>query len=567
MFIDLVNQWLLLGALIALVGLVLGALSSRRGVPFLLVFLVVGMLAGEDGPGGIEFDDHRLSFLIGNLALAVILLDGGLRTSVASFRVAFRPALALATVGVALTAALLALAARWLLGLDWVTALLLGAVVASTDAAAVFALLKASGARLNERVANTLEVESGVNDPMAVFMTITLIGLAAGTLEPTAFGLARMFVLQIGLGLALGALLGWLLAQLTERLHLNDGLTALLVCAGGVAIFAATNALGGSGFLAVYLAGVIVGNRAQRLSAAVLQSMDGLAWLAQAGMFLLLGLLVTPRDLLAVLAPAVAIAMLLMLVARPLACALCLAPFRFAPRETVFIGWVGLRGAVPIVLAIFPLLAHLPQAQLIFNVAFVVVLASLLLQGMTIAPAARRLGVVLPPRLEPALRAPFDAAGAQELTQFVLPSEHPWLGASAAQLELPEGTRLLAVARGGRVLEQASAGALQADDALWFVSAPTAVERLTDRFSAGQAPAGASAPLRFVLDGDVPLAEVMALYGLGSGAPPPPLTLAQALREHNARPVEGDSVQLQGFRLTVVEMDGERIAKVALTVG
>ncbi len=408
MFIELTNTWLLVGALVALVGLVLGAWSSRRGGPFLLVFLVVGMLAGEDGPAGIEFDNLQLSFIVGNLALAVILLDGGLRTHVASFRAAFRPALMLATVGVALTAVLLALAARWLFDLPWLLALLMGAVVASTDAAAVFALLKSGGVRLNERAATTLEVESGINDPMAVFMTVTLIGLITGSMQPSALPLALMFVQQIGLGLVFGAVFGVALAWLIRAVQVNQGLMALLITAGGVVIFGACNLAGGSGFLAVYLAGVIVGNRRTPPSAPVLQAMDGLAWLAQAGMFLLLGLLVTPHELEAVWMPSLALALVLIFVARPLAVWLCVWPFHFTRNETWYISWVGLRGAVPIVLALFPFMAGMPQAQTLFNVAFVVVLVSLLTQGTTIGWAARKLGVALPdPGDEKQVRAVF----------------------------------------------------------------------------------------------------------------------------------------------------------------
>jgi cell volume regulation protein A len=574
MFVDLVNQGLFFGALLLLAALMLGAWTSRWGIPSLLVFLMVGMLAGEDGPGGIVFDDHRLSFAVGNLALAVILLDGGLRTRVASFRVAFKPALVLATVGVALTAALVAAGALLLWDLDWRLALLLGAIVGSTDAAAVFALLKSSGVRLNDRVGSTLEVESGVNDPMAVLLTVTLIGIATATLTPSAGGLLLVFVQQFGVGLAAGLLLGLPLSWLLQRVRLGDGLSALLVCAGGVAIFALTNRLGGSGFLAVYLVGLVCGNGRAHASDGTLRAMDGLAWLAQAAMFLLLGLLATPSKVVGNALPALGLALLLMFVARPVVVALCLAPMDFARREVLFIGWVGLRGAVPIVLAIFPLLYGVPQAALLFDVAFVIVLASLLVQGATIAPAARLLKVALPARAEPVARMPLAVASAgatpYEVLQFDLPTDHAWIGANPAQLELPTAARLVGVLRTGATLAPAAAGALQTGDSLLFVAPEAELERLNDLMTALPAPraeAAAQAALRFAFGGEAALADVLALYAPAQAAAVPEgLTLEDAIRAVRPEPVEGDEVVAYGVRLTVTAMDGGRINRVTLTL-
>lgn len=569
MFIEQTNTWLLVGAALALAGLALGAWSSRLGVPFLLVFLVVGMLAGEDGPGAIEFDDTRLSFVVGNLALAVILFDGGLRTRAAALRVALVPALVLATVGVAVTAALVAAVAVALLGLDWRVALLLGAIVGSTDAAAVFALLKSSGLRLNERVANTLEAESGLNDPMAVFLTVALVSAAIAAQGGSAqdAGLAALvleFVRQFGIGALAGFALGWLLVELMKRVELADGLNALMLAAGGVTVFATTNLLGGSGFLAVYLAGLLAGNRRRHASPGTMQALDGLAWLAQSGMFLLLGLLVTPRELVDMLLPALGIAAFLMFAARPLAVALCLAPLGFGRREIVFIGWVGLRGAVPIVLAMFPLFAGLSQAGELFKVAFVVVLASLLLQGTTIAWTARRTGVALPPRPEPLARAALVGADGTEVLQFEVPSTHPWIGVMAQTIELPASVTLLGVLRDGRLL-RAEGVALRAADGLLLGAPEAAVERVAELLRAGEA-APATA-LRFVLTADTPLSDVLALYAPARAAGvPPELTLETALRAAQPEPVEGDTVHVHGVRLSVVQMRGAAIERIALEV-
>jgi len=398
------------GALI-FVSVIAGLFSARVGLSFLLVFLVAGMLAGEDGPGGVVFHDFGVMFWVGNAALAVILLDGGLRTELATFRTGLRPALLLATVGVVVTAAVTGAAATWLLGVDWRLGLLVGAIVGSTDAAAVFSLMRQAALQLSERMATTLEIESGLNDPMAVFLTLMLIAWITAPGDAGAAALVTLLLQQAGLGLVIGLGGGRALAELLRRLPLardQEAVAALLLLSSGVAVFAGAAAVGGSGFLAVYLYGLVLRELAPKLVTNALAAMDGYAWLAQASMFLLLGLMVTPSRLLDSLGPALAVAAVLMLIARPLAVWLCLAPLRFRWGELAFVSWVGLRGAVPIVLAVFPMVAGVADARLLFDVAFVVVLTSLLLQGTTMRWAARRCGVDLPDvDDEPAHRALF----------------------------------------------------------------------------------------------------------------------------------------------------------------
>ncbi len=566
---EAVSLWLMAGGLLMFLAILLGAaFSARLGIPSLLVFLFVGMLAGVDGPGRVEFDNFELAFLVANLALAVILFDGGLRTRLATFRVGLWPALTLATVGVVITAALTGALAVGLFSWPWQSALLLGAIIASTDAAAVFALLNTSGLRLNERVWSTLEIESGLNDPMAVFLTIVLVALALDPSRPLG-GTALMleFVRQFGLGAALGGVFGWALSALVRRFPMDGALRALMICAAGVGSFGAATWLGGSGFLAVYLVGLIVGNRGAPISVSTLRVMDGLAWLAQAGMFLLLGLLVTPHELPSLLVPSLVISAFLIVVARPVAVAVGLLPYRFRANEIGYAGWVGLRGAVPIVLAMYPLLSGVPGAKLLFNVAFVVVLSSLLLQGTSVAAAARLFKVVLPARAEPRARVVLtDPAGEPvEVALFRLEASSRAEGSRLADLSLPQGCRLVAVLRGGEPLDPRDAGAFLPDDDLMLVGPEAAIEHVRDLLAPSTDQSNrerVQAFGEFVLDADVRAADALPLYGVAvEGEESLADFVAQRLRR---KPVVGDAVTTARVVLTVVELLDGRVHRIGL---
>lgn len=407
---DYWNLAILVGALILLISIVASDISSRLGAPLLFVFLLLGMLAGEEGPGGIRFDDVETAYMIGTLALAVIIFDGGMRTRRETFRVALWPAVSLATLGVVITAVLVGVFAAWILKLHWLQGLLIGAIVGSTDAAAVFSLLRNAGLSLKERVAATLEIESASNDPMAIFLTVTVIGLLAAGHSGFDAAVLLSLLQQFGIGAALGLGGGRALVWLINRLTLASGLYPLLAIAGGLIIFAATAQIGGSGFLAIFMAGLVLGNSKLHSAQNILRVHDGLAWLSQIVMFVILGLLATPSDLISVAGPALAIAAFLMLVARPVAVMVGLLPFRLPWREQLFISWVGLRGAVPVVLALFPLIYGTEHARLYFNVAFFIVLVSLLLQGWTIAVTARWLRLEVPPAIEPLQRVSMPPA-------------------------------------------------------------------------------------------------------------------------------------------------------------
>ena len=393
---DFINQIILLGAILAVISILLGQLSSRLGAPLLLVFLILGMLAGEDGLLGIPFDSFNATYAVGSIALAVILFEGGLRTPREVVRLVFWPSLTLATVGVMLTALCTAGIAVMLLGMTPLEGVLMGSILASTDAAAVFMLLHGQGVAVNARVGGTLELESGMNDPMAVVLTLTAVKLLQIETTVSFWDETLIFILHMAGGGAMGAIGGYALRWLLERLNLSAGLYPVLATAGALLIFGAANVAHASGFLAVYVAGVMLARAPYRAQQVIARFLDGLAWLAQIAMFLMLGLLVTPSDLVADLLAALVLSAGLILIARPGAVVLCLLPFRFNWRERGFVAWVGLRGAVPIFLASIPILADIENAQVFFNVAFVAVITSLLVQGWTVSRAARFLGLEVP---------------------------------------------------------------------------------------------------------------------------------------------------------------------------
>ncbi len=383
-------------SLIIFVSFALMPLARRAGAPFLLIALVIGMLLGEDGPGNIQFSNFAFAFDLGSVALAVILFAGGLETGRSVFRSGGAPASILATLGVLITAAITGLAACLLMHVPWQVGLLLGAAVASTDAAATFLLVQQSGIGLRQRLKDTLLLESGLNDPMAIFLTVSLTTLVASlqTNAPVDFGgMALFLVLQAGVGTVGGVFGGRLLARILDRLALPIGTYPVMTLAGALAIFTGVSLLGGSGFLAAYLAGLTLKARLKRPIDRIVDFNEAFQWLCQMVLFLTLGLLVTPSALLHDIWPAIGCAVVLMLVARPVAVFASVGWMGFSFRENVFLSWVGLRGAVPILLAIYPVIAPGPISIGFFNVVFVIVTISLTIQGWTIAPAARILGL------------------------------------------------------------------------------------------------------------------------------------------------------------------------------
>ena len=561
---DSLNLFLLIGTGLMFTGLLLGSLSARFGVPSLLIFLLVGMAAGEDGLGGIDFDDFSTAYVIGNIALAVILLDGGLRTRLSTFKLGLKPALSLATLGVAISAGLVGAFATWLMGVDWRVGLLLGGIIGSTDAAAVFSVIKGAGVSLNERVASTLEIESGLNDPMAIFITLMLVGLLVNPDAQWGIGMLVTLVQQFGLGALMGLVLGVVISELLLRVRSNEGLHALLLCSGGAMVFALTNLVGGSGFLAIYLTGLVAGNRRGGTGDNVLKSMDSMAWLAQSGMFLILGLLVTPSRLTEHLAWALAVAAFLMLLARPLAVWISLLPFRFTWREEMFIAWTGLRGAVPIVLAVFPLLAGVEQTYLLFDITLVVVLISLIGQGASLRFMARRLKVSVPPSTEPrqtvALAAPRD----RYLLQFQVEDGARAVGKPLAELS-DDGLTPLMLYRNHTVLSPRDEPVIEAGDLIsWLapLSEKSALSDLCHKMSQDEKRYYGD----FSVLGKTPVAQLVAVYGVES---PPPLwqglTVAELFtKQVGKHAVVGDTVRISGLRLRARSVENGQVVLAGL---
>jgi cell volume regulation protein A len=511
--LTVLNAVLLFGAMLVLAGILSSLVAKRFGAPLLLIFLLIGMLAGEDGPGGIKFDDYQSTFLIGSLALAVILFDGGLRTKLVNVRNAMTPSLILATVGVIITATLTGAFALMVLDLTWLEGLLLGSLVASTDAAAVFFLLRSGGLELKQRVTATLEVESSTNDPVAVFLTLLLVEILTvgqGQADVRIFAeLARAFLIGGAIGYGGGRLIVWL----TNKTELPHGLHPIFVVASAIAIYALASVIHGSGFLAVYLAGLVVGNRPVRAFASVLSFHDAVTWLCQIVMFLVLGLLVTPHELIKFLVPGVAVAVFLMVVGRPLAALVCLLPFGYTPKEIAFVGWVGLRGAVGVYLASIPVLAGVANSGVFFNVGFFVVLISLVVQGWTIRPAALRLGLALPRTAPEPKRIEIDLPGQlkQELVGYPVQAD----SAVLAQGRVPNWAKPVLVIRSNAILEPAEAGRLLEEDYAYFLVPLKKVQRLDQLFTpAVEAERDRAASGEFLLDGSAPLGQVCALYGI-----------------------------------------------------
>jgi len=556
--LETMNLAILIGAGLVMAAVFTTWIAFRFGAPLLLTFLAVGLLAGEDGMG-LQFENFNVAYFFGAIALAVVLFDSGFGTRLSSFRQAAAPAIVLATFGVLITMAVLGIAVRVVFGFPWLVSFLLASVVASTDAAAVFFLLRVGGIHIRDRVRSLLEVESGANDPMAIFLTITLIEVIVG--GPPESGVTLTFLLafvrEMGLGLLLGLGGGFLIVRLVNRLELESGLYPIVVLAAALALFSVAGLIHGSGFLAVYVAGLYAGNRRLRAALALRRFQDGMTWLAQIGMFVVFGLLASPSQFPQILLQGIALALFLIFVARPLAVWLCLLPFRLPREETAFVAWVGLRGAVSLLLAILPLIEGLPRSQDIFNAAFIMVLASLLIQGWTVKPMARRLGLIIPPTIGPVEKVELELPGTanHELVVYHVVPDSPVVRGE----RIPRWARPSLVVRKGQSMRPQYAGRIEADDFVYLFAATRNI-RLLDRLFASRARLDEDDKDffgEFVIDTSHTLRELAQAYGVEPGSDPAKSIGAYMQERLGGYSEVGDRVPVGYLELIVRDTDDE----------
>jgi cell volume regulation protein A len=472
-------------AFLAVIGLLLAACAvfaralDRVGIPVVLVFLLLGMIGGSEGLGGIVMEDYNLAFRLGTIALILILFDGGMNTSWRAIRANAAPAGLLATVGVVATAALLALIAR-ALGLSWTEALLIGAIVSSTDAAAVFAVLRGGSLKLRPRVRDTIEVESCLNDPMAVILTLGVVEFVRlssdpGSPTPPLWSMTIQVPIQLVIGALVGAGIGHLarLVLIHARLS-NGGLFPVITIAAALAAFGVATVGYGSGFLAVFVCGAVVGNGAMPYKAGLRRIHDAAAWMSQVCMFLMLGLLVFPSQLLPVAGIGLLLGLALAILVRPLVVIACLAIFRWPVRESGYIGWVGLRGAVPIILAIFPVMAGLPEGDRVFHIVFFIVVLSAIVPGASIVPLARRLGISLPGVEEPSAAIELNSIRQLkgDIRVYRIQPAVAACDATLADISLPPGVSVILVVRAEQLIAARGPTRLQPGDHVYIFCQP-----------------------------------------------------------------------------------------------
>lgn len=511
-FIDTI---ILLGGLLILAAILTRTLLARFGVPVLVLFLFVGMMAGSEGIGGIDFADYELAHAIGTLALAAILYVGGLTTPLEMLRLAWKPALPLSTIGVVMTAFITGTAAIYVFGMSLLQGMLLGSIVASTDAAAVFSILRSQKQGLDARLQATVEVESGSNDPMAIVLTIAFIGLLTGD-GSSGIDLIRFFVLQMGVGLVAGFAAGKATAWIINRIHLDAaGLYPVLVLTLGYVAFGATVYLGGSGFLAIYVCGIVVGNSRMVFHRGTLLFHDAIAWGAQITMFVVLGLVSFPSQVQQFTWGGLVLAFVLIFVARPLTVFLLAWPFGFTFREMIFISWAGIKGAVPIVLATYPLMMGVDNAMAYFNAVFFVVLVSALLQGWSLPVVARWLKLDRPLPVEP--EAALDIMSLHhlnaEIVDFRVAEDSYVAHLRVNELDLPEGVVIAMLGRGREIIPARGPTVILPQDHV-FIIATRALRKEVEAFFNRKR--GPSLPLRagILLPATCSLKTIADLYGV-----------------------------------------------------
>lgn len=556
-----IDTAILVSGILLLLGIASSKFSTRFGVPVLVLFLALGMLAGSEGIGRIAFENYAAAHAIGTLALAFILFDGGLSTPLDGIRAVWRPSAVLATWGVLVTALITGAFSAWVLELPLIYGLLLGSIVGSTDAAAVFAVLRSGGVSLPRRLQSTLEVESGSNDPMAIFLTVGLLQIISGQLEPGP-DILWLFVKQMSIGGVVGLAGGYLTVAATNRINLAiGGLYPVLASACALLTFGVAAKFEGSGFLAVYVAGIVIGNSRIVYKRGTLLFHDAAAWLSQIAMFVVLGLLSFPSRLWSVAPEGLEITLVLCLIARPVAVGLSLLPFRFNWKELLFLSWVGLKGAVPITLATFPLLYDVPHAALLFNVVFFVVVVSALVQGWSLPLIAQKLKLALPLQTPPPVSLEISSLRHMEgdIVDYTVAVDSRAAGKAVNELALPEGVVIALVARNDELIPPQGRTRIEAGDHVVVVLRPD-VRPLVDHIFVRDAPrTEIPSSIEFPLRAAVTVGELQELYGFDLETPAT-ATLDEAVRRrHGDLPIGiGDVVRFPEVAFRVRELSPQR---------
>ncbi|MCA1321195.1 potassium/proton antiporter [Bacillus tianshenii] len=482
-----IDYFILLSAMLLIVGVVTTKFSTRLGVPALILFILVGMITGSDGLGIISFDNAKMAQLIGVFALIIILFEGGLQTKWATVKAVTKPSLSLATIGVILTTGAVAVAAKLILDVTWLEGFLFGAIVGSTDAAAVFAVLK--GQNIKARLGATLEAESGSNDPMAMFLTISVIELIVVD-EASYLPLIGTFFWQMGIGLVIGLALGKLAVFAINRINLDSsGLYPVFALAFALLTYSATALVGASGLLAVYIAALLVGNSDLTYRQSIFRFNEGFAWMAQIMMFTILGLLVFPTQLFTfdIIWKGLLLSIFLILIARPIAVFASTINMGYSLKEKVFLSWAGLRGAVPIVLATFPMIAGIENSQLFFNVVFFVVLTSCLIQGSTISILAEKLGLTGPKKSEAPHTLELVSIGKAnaEIIEYEVSKATPIVGKTLNDIQFPEDVLINAIIRSSDLVTPQGSTVIEEGDILYILVAKQSKRELKDMLNNG----------------------------------------------------------------------------------
>ncbi|MEW4486638.1 potassium/proton antiporter [Thalassoglobus sp. JC818] len=566
----LVDRLILVCGVLLLLGIASNKLSSRWGIPGLVLFLLLGMLAGSEGIGGIEFENYELAHGIGTIALVMILFDGGLSTRFSAVRLAWKSSMVLATVGVFVTAAITGLATSWILEISLMEGMLLGGIVSSTDAAAVFSILRSGGVSLRKHLVSILELESGSNDPMAIFLTVGCIEVLSHKM-PLGIELLGLFASQMLIGAAFGLGMGRLATIIVNRIELDTaGLYPILVSTLCLLTFGVTAQCGGSGFLAVYLTGLILGNSRLVFQRGIRLFHDASAWLSQIVMFVMLGLLSFPSRLFEVGLKGLLIGCVLMLIARPVAVVLSLAPFRFPWKEQLFISWVGLKGAVPIVLATFPLMLGTPRASLMFDIVFFIVVLSAVVQGSTLRLAAQWLGLTTTPDPVPPVTLEISSLRNVEgdIVDYLVSEDSRAAGRMVKDLALPEGVVIATLVRNEQLIPPQGKTLLLPNDHAIVVLRPERRAIVNHIFAPRDAIVEIPAAFEFPIRPTTTLRNLNDFYGITLDGPLD-ITLEEVLKKELGidHVLPGNVVQLGplSFRIRSIDRTGG-IEAVGMTI-